>query len=38
MLPTLATRKNFWSKISVSEGVMCVTLIRLPFENDNCDQ
>ena len=38
ILPTLATYKFFWSKIIASGGVMCVTLIRLPFKHENCDQ
>ena len=38
ILTTLATYKFFWSKITPSCGVMCVTLIRLPFKHENCDQ
>ena len=38
MLATLATYKRFWSKITASYGVMCVTLIRLLFKYENCDQ
>ena len=38
ILTTLATYKFFWSKITASCGVMCVTLIRLPFKHENCDQ
>ena len=38
ILTTLATYKFFWSKIKASCGVMCVTLIRLPFKHENCDQ
>ena len=38
ILTTLATYKFFWSKITASCGVMCVTLIRLPFKHENCEQ
>ena len=38
ILTTLATYKFFGSKITASCGGMCVTLIRLPFKHDNCDQ
>ena len=38
ILTTLATNKFFWSKITASYGVMCVTLMRLPFKHENCDQ
>ena len=38
ILTTLATYKFFWSKITASCGVMCVTLIRLPFKHEKCDQ
>ena len=38
ILTTLATYKFFWSKITVSCGVLYVTLIRLPFKLENCDQ
>ena len=38
ILTTLATYKFFWSKITASCGVLCVTLIRLPFKHENCDQ
>ena len=31
---TLATYKFFWSKITASCGVMCVTLIILPFKHE----
>ena len=34
----LATYKFFWSKITASCGVMCVTLMRLPFKHEDCDQ
>ena len=35
---TLASYKFFWSKITASCGVMYVTLIRLPFKHETCDQ
>ena len=38
ILSTLATYRFFWSKITASCGVMYVTLIRLPFEYETCDQ
>ena len=38
ILTTLATYKFFWSKITASCGVMYVTLIRLPFKHESCDQ
>ena len=38
ILPTLATYKLFWRKITAPCGVMCVTLIRLPFKHEKCDQ
>ena len=31
ILTTLAAYKLFWSKITASYGVMCVTLIRYPL-------
>ena len=37
-LTTLATYNFFWSRITASCGVMYVTLIRLPFKHENCDQ
>ena len=36
MLATLATYTNLLSEITA--GVMHVTLIRLPFKNENCNQ
>ena len=38
ILSVLATYKFFWSKITASCGVMYVTLIRLPFIHETCDQ
>ena len=38
IMTTLATYKLFLSKITASRGVMCVTLIRLPFKREKCDQ
>ena len=38
MLATLATHKSFLSKTTASQDVSFVTLIILPFKNDNCDQ
>ena len=38
ILTTLTTYTFFWSKITASCGVMCVTLIRLPFKHEKCDQ
>ena len=38
ILTTLATYKFFWSKNTASCGVIYVTLIRLPFKHENCDQ
>ena len=38
ILTTLATYKFFWIKITASCGVIFVTLIRLPFKHENCDQ
>ena len=38
ILTTFATYKFFWSKITASCGVMYVTLIRLPFKHETCDQ
>ena len=38
ILTTLTTYKFFWSKITASCGVLYVTLIRLPFNHENCDQ
>ena len=38
ILTTLATYKFFWSKITAFCGVMYVTLIRLPFKHETCDQ
>ena len=38
MLVTLATYKSFYSKIIASYCVIRVTLIRLPFKIEICDQ
>ena len=38
MSATLATYKNFCSKITASYCVMRATLIRLPFKIKKCDQ
>ena len=38
ILATLAIYKSFWSKNTASCGVMCITLITLPFQHENCDQ
>ena len=38
MLATLSAYKSFWSEITAIYCVMRVTLIRLPFKIENCDQ
>ena len=38
ILTSLTTYKLFWSKITASCCVMYVTLIRLPFKHEMCDQ
>ena len=38
MLATLATYKSFWGKITASYCVIRVTLIKLPFIVEKCDQ
>ena len=38
MLDALITYESFLNKYTASYGVMCVTLIALPFENGNCDK
>ena len=38
MLDAFTTHGNFLNKNTASYGVMCVTLIELPFESGNCDK
>ena len=38
MLDSLTKHDSFMNKYTASYGVMCVTLIELPFENGNCDK
>ena len=37
MLDAKATGITFWDKIKAFYGVVCVTQVKLPFENDNFD-
>ena len=38
MMDNLATHKSFCGKIAATKGVICVTLIKVPFKNDNCNK
>ena len=38
MLDDLTTQESFLNNVTASFSVMCITYIKLPFDNGNCDQ